>query len=314
MLTPQNYADRYSRLNVYTYTDAQASAAIMPDPPPDAKLTPVCVCKYRLGLHGTQYRHKANSLSVFQSAVMSHLGKKNDPITVWVIRSTDGKVEARTYRTRAEVGSNFIDPFYGKGSPEEVQVVLQLAVRFGALTPEQLQPYCDNGNIGLDCNGFVGNYIHHIRRGFEWWDTSSKGGEINASSYIQTFASSKALGSVSALDELARDSSAIYILMMCTEDGTLRDHQKVVDPKTGNVTTKYGHIMISQPGTLRKSGNPYAKDAQMYSLTVLESGGGIGLCKSTYWINQPHSKSPVFVVNRGSVNGAKLFVLVSKLR
>ena len=313
MLTPQNYADRYRDLKVYTYTDAQASAATSPGPPPDAKLTAVCVCKYRLGLHGTQYRHKENSLSVFQSAVMSHVGGKNVPIQVWVIRSTDGKVEARTYRTRDEVGKNFIDPFYGKGSPEEVQVVLQLAVRFGVLTPEQLQSYCNNGNIGLDCNGFVGNYIHHIKRGFEWWDTSSKGGEINASSYIQSFASSRALGAVSALDDMARDRAAIYVLMMCTENGVLRDHQKVVDPTTGKVTAKYGHIMISQPGTLQKLANPYAKDVPMYALQVLESGGGIGLCKSTYWINQPNSKRPVFVVNRGSVNGAKLFVLVAKL-
>ena len=313
MLTPQQYADCYRDLMVYTYTDAQALAAGASGPPPGAKLTPVCVCKYRLGLHGIQYRHKANSLSVFQAAVMSHVGGKSAPITVWVKRSIDNEVESRTYRTREEVGKNFTDPFYGKGSPEEVQVVLQLAVRFGALLPEQLQAYCDNGNIGLDCNGFVGNYIHHIRAGHEWWDTTSKVDEINASSYIRSFESSKEFSSVGSLDDMVRNGSKIYVLMMCTEDGTLRDHEKVVDPVTGKETTRYGHIMISEPNTLRELPNPYAKNATMYSLSVLESGGGIGLSKSTYWIHQPNPKRKVFAVNRGSVNGAKLFVLIAKL-
>lgn len=53
-----------------------------------------------------------------------------------------------------------LQPYQGKGSPEEIQMVLKLAVGCGLLTPNRdaLQRYCDE-NIGLDCNGFVGNYV-----------------------------------------------------------------------------------------------------------------------------------------------------------
>lgn len=53
-----------------------------------------------------------------------------------------------------------LQPFQGKGSPEEIAMVLKLAVGCGLLNPTlaDLQRYCDV-NIGLDCNGFVGNYV-----------------------------------------------------------------------------------------------------------------------------------------------------------
>lgn len=50
--------------------------------------------------------------------------------------------------------------FIGKGSPTHIQQAVRLAVAFGLIegTQAAIQDYC-NRNIGLDCSGFVGNYL-----------------------------------------------------------------------------------------------------------------------------------------------------------
>lgn len=55
---------------------------------------------------------------------------------------------------------SLLQPYQGKGSPEEIELALKLAVGCGLINPtrDALQQYCD-ANIGLDCNGFVGNYV-----------------------------------------------------------------------------------------------------------------------------------------------------------
>lgn len=50
--------------------------------------------------------------------------------------------------------------FAGKGAPEHCQIVLQLADHWN-LAPRGLQAYADDA-LGLDCNGFVGNYLWHV--------------------------------------------------------------------------------------------------------------------------------------------------------
>lgn len=53
--------------------------------------------------------------------------------------------------------------FTGKGTPELCAKALQLAEAFGLVKPTvmAMQSYCDDF-IGLDCNGFVGNYLQEI--------------------------------------------------------------------------------------------------------------------------------------------------------
>jgi hypothetical protein len=50
--------------------------------------------------------------------------------------------------------------FTGKGTPEICARALRLAEAFGLVAPTvaTMQTYCDN-YVGLDCNGFVGNYL-----------------------------------------------------------------------------------------------------------------------------------------------------------
>jgi len=50
----------------------------------------------------------------------------------------------------------------GKGSPEDYQMVLQLAVLTKQKAAADLQSFCDD-NLGIDCNGFVGNYLWHLK-------------------------------------------------------------------------------------------------------------------------------------------------------
>lgn len=45
--------------------------------------------------------------------------------------------------------------------------MLQLADRFNLLAGSDLQSYGDN-YLGLDCNGFVGNYLIHGHREGDW--------------------------------------------------------------------------------------------------------------------------------------------------
>jgi len=59
--------------------------------------------------------------------------------------------------------------FEGKGSPEDCQVGAQLAVLRGRTTKANLQNYC-NANMGLDCNGFVGNYLWYVAGAGSWPD------------------------------------------------------------------------------------------------------------------------------------------------
>ena len=58
-------------------------------------------------------------------------------------------------------------PFWGKGSPEACQMVLQAAMLVAGIKPEKLQAWADD-NLGLDCNGIVGNYLWHDVLGNPW--------------------------------------------------------------------------------------------------------------------------------------------------
>src|SRR5688500_4815938 len=74
-----------------------------------------------------------------------------------------------------------VNPYYGKGSPEDCQITLELAVLLGRTSIDRVQDYA-NKHIGLDCNGFVGNYIWHVHQG-HGWDTWPAGDAANTEAY-----------------------------------------------------------------------------------------------------------------------------------
>jgi hypothetical protein len=146
-MTPLEFARRYWELEVPVEENGVTN------------WTRVRVASYRIGLEAG-----GTAKDAFLAKVRPHINEKHEEITVQV-KTALGEIKTKTYRSRQELAQNVADPFYGKGSPEEVQVVLQLAVRFGLVKREGLEKYCKDDHIGLDCSGFVGNYIWHVLLG-----------------------------------------------------------------------------------------------------------------------------------------------------
>ena len=62
-----------------------------------------------------------------------------------------------TFENTEIVTKSILRVFMGKGAPDEIQKVLWLAARCELLDRGTISSYCD-GNLGLDCGGFVANY------------------------------------------------------------------------------------------------------------------------------------------------------------
>jgi len=312
-MTPLEYAAKYRNLDVYLYTEEQAKASPSGQLPPGGEWQTVDVDSYRLGLKKA-YQKPIDSIEVFKSKVRPHINEKDESITVWV-KTIQGDIVSKTYRSRIELAENVNDPFYGKGSPEECQVVLQLAIRYGVFPKDKIQIYCDNGNIGLDCNGFVGNYLRHVRQGLPW-DTDAKTkeqkkSEFDANTMIKSIMGfSGAAFPVKTMEELDQNRLSIFLLATCNEAGQILDHVKNAD---GSIS--HGHIMISQPCTLTKAKDPIlagkSYKGEVPVFTVIESTGGSGLRDSPYHILDV-SKHGVFTVHRG-VKGQNMKVKIARL-
>src|SRR5581483_10161720 len=111
-----------------------------------------------------------------------HFAKKGANLTVHV-KSTGGGIEHAEFDTWKEVWFHARKAFIGKGSPEDAQVTLQLADRFGLLGGGTLQAYCDK-YLGLDCNGFAGNYLVHGFREGDWQSAEAMGTDSLANKTI----------------------------------------------------------------------------------------------------------------------------------
>jgi hypothetical protein len=136
-----------------------------------------------------------------------------------------------------QIRMSAVRPFYGKGSPEDCQIALQLAVLLGLTTSNHLQNWCD-ANLGLDCNGFVGNYLSRVVLGVEWQlDPIHPGPSTDIQRIFRWAAGSDESG---ALDDLSKvDPDRKYIL--CKVD----PHGNVMP---GGPHSAAGHISITEPG------------------------------------------------------------------
>lgn len=134
-----------------------------------------------------------------------------------------------------------VQAFSGKGSPEDVQLTLQLAARCGVVAKGGLQRYCDEkvddyARLGLDCNGFVGNYLCYRDSKFSWnFSTINTKPPIHGNMLIGTGICNQ-LGSkpVSNVNEML--IPRIYVLALVDGAGT------VIDGGWAQV----GHIMVTQ--------------------------------------------------------------------
>ena len=131
-------------------------------------------------------------------------------------------------------------PFSGKGSPEDVQLTLQLAARCGVVPATGLQEYCDERvdahypRLGLDCNGFVGNYLRYRSSANLWSyiDPVNSNTIINGDMGINTIVTRLGTQPVTSEDDMF--NRRMYVLGMVNSAGT------VIDGGFGPV----GHIMI----------------------------------------------------------------------
>lgn len=275
MVTPVQYAERYWQL---------------PVPVPNDQVS-VRIDKYHLGAP----THAKDQL---WRAVKDHFAAQ--------LRQTPGfRLELTVDGQPASFGSpqemlfHLLRPFFGKGSPEQCQVVLQLVVRLGLKGPAQLQAYADE-NLGIDCNGFVGNYLLHGRGQQPWTVLDGTGNAVGPNSLItQIFAQGHTV-----TDGSAMFPGRSYILVEV--DG----HGHVMPGGPGNPP---GHIVITEPG--RFQAHAFVTDSfggldlrlgrqGVYEgrgfWAVEATGHHVGLTQSWYSIPETPDEHGAFRVFRGS--------------
>ncbi|MBV6431421.1 MAG: hypothetical protein IANPNBLG_01551 [Bryobacteraceae bacterium] len=195
----------------------------------------------------------------------------------------NGREDAVITKNGVDWGGLAVYSFLGKGAPEHCQVVLQLAEHWGLAT-NGLQAYADSA-LGLDCNGFVGNYIWHGRKGNTWSHggfRDLKGPDSQITNFFRD------LPLVRRWEEI--NPSHTYLL-------GLVDSANNVIPGGGSVKDA-GHIMITEPG--RRSFGHW--DTYSPRLWVVESTGGAvrpGLSEGWYECLDYNAKTGVFTLDRG---------------
>jgi len=211
------------------------------------------VSRYRLG-------HESYSRKFWDEIK----GNFKTPVSVKV--NTIAGHERDVRLSSAQAWNHFYHPFVGKGSPEQVQVAIQLLYRFKktVFTPSE---FVSKGFIGLDCNGFVGNFIQRVVMGQDWL-TQNNDKDPGPTTYMSDLLDRQGRANqVKDADGLELDE--VYLLGMCRPDGS------IIDPSKG----AYGHIMITEPGTLER--NPTNTTFQ-----VVESCGSCGLTDNSYKVVQ----------------------------
>jgi hypothetical protein len=143
-MTPEEYADKYLHLTAVLY---------------DGTVKEVSIRKYL-------------NTGVVWAALNKHVplpsvpsGREKNAITEYfrVLSAVAGALKTNHPTTFTLDGWSFdilgVQRAYsGKGSPAEILDALWLANRFKFVDGPSLQSYCDRF-LGLDCNGFVGNYV-----------------------------------------------------------------------------------------------------------------------------------------------------------
>jgi hypothetical protein len=184
--------------------------------------------------------------------------------------------EAVQFTSVSQLQFHVLDPFFGKGSPEDCQIVLQLAVMLGRVPSKQaLQAYAD-ANLGLDCNGFVGNYLFHVLGG-NGWRTDARESTSGPKATITQIMHNAGGFAIHSVDDMT--PSRMYVLAEVDAQGMII---------AGGPTTTPGHIVITEPGRYQPSfmtmdlskGASSAIGAPAYWGT--ESTGHVGLTQSWY--------------------------------
>ena len=204
-------------------------------------------------------------------------------------------------------------PFVGKGSPEGIQALLQLAAvdlpgSPPVVKPANFQSYCDKW-LGLDCNGLVGNYLRHQYQNIDWWDVSTTANKISPNNLITDIWNGLDGTVRNAADDV--DFNDLNLLVMVDKAG------KTIPGGSAGP----GHIMISQPREVDfqvglKKTLGVADDETLPGIIILESTAAKdeadsknGVAKSVYAYVDYKPQKGVMTVRRG-LNGTTLNVRI----
>lgn len=200
---------------------------------------------YRLHNGSGENATEPPGLAEFRSAVLSYADgffKKGKTLEMKV-KNVWGSVYHMGAKTRQEFQPflvRAVQAFYGKGAPESVQITLQLAARCG-LAPNGVQRYCDEivdkyARLGIDCNGFVGNYLRYKSSANPWnYYEGNPKNSINGETMVRDMFTKLETSPVRSVDEML--APRVHVLGR-------------VDSK-GNVINQYStdgiaHVMITQ--------------------------------------------------------------------
>src|SRR5689334_5843478 len=169
-MTPSEYAAKFLNLSVFLPQTSDddggpppATSMYLPDP-----RAPKLVAGDSLD-PGSWRRVKVDLYRLNGSAqagvLYSTLKNKVAFVNVRVMR-IDGSIQTHHFRPD-EISYALAAPFFGKGYPEECQVVLQLWHRYRSKQLD-INSLIATAGIGLDCNGFVGGYIDRLKNPSNW--------------------------------------------------------------------------------------------------------------------------------------------------
>ncbi len=191
--------------------------------------------------------------------------------------------------------------FAGKGAPEHCQIVLQLAHQWD-LAPDP-QKYADDA-LGLDCNGFVGNYLWHAKRENDWRNLGLRNWDLGPDATIDAFFPFRPADFVTKWDDL--DGTKMYVLGMVDGNGSII--------KGGGDLAAAGHIMLTQPGFVRTPRTNGGVKSQAIQVVESTAGHKPGLWSSYYSLRTADTKNGIFNVLREEMTVPNLTVRIAELR
>ncbi len=293
-MSPAEYAAKFWYLNVFVTAESAMSASAdsghfsmtLPDPKspgiqPARPMDPGRWQRSRVD----RYRLNDSGYGHFLTQAL----RNQDRFGIKIQR-IDGVFETLSVLPK-DISYALVAPFWGKGYPEECAIVLQLWQRYG-IAKASAASLISQGLIGLDCNGFVGGYIDRRNAPAAW---SRKAG-TRTSYYIRDLLGTAYFRS---WDDFRPPGEKCLLMGLCDASGTLKDH----NPKDKN---EVGHIVITEPGTLSKSGPNGPVSVEVVEATG--PVGQVGLQRSRYNIlsmTPDSSKKAIFYVQRGSKAGTK---------
>ena len=273
VLTPLEFADKYRELETFLYPQ-ELPEGVAPVYVPPKGWTSTPVERYRLG-HSNWWH------AFWKHDIAPRLGKSLS-LTIKNIYGHPQDVEF----TPHQLANHFYPPFVGKGSPEQAQIAIQLTYRYRRVTTP-LPDFLKADFIGLDCNGFVGNYIQRVVNGWgQSWTSFDNDKDPGPTTVMSGIVSTCCDKPITSTKELRPDE--IYIFVLCEDDGM------VIDPGKKH---PWGHVMITNPNSLIPLPGGKCK------IKVVEAtGAGMKLKDSDYTIQSatPAKFGTVFRVLRGA--------------